>query len=231
VDAWVLALPNGLCAEHAAAIDAAYTSSGRAGAAPLLVDLSADMRFDRSGQWTYGLPERPGARDLLRRARKIANPGCYATGAQAALMPLLPEYNPDAGAAASGLLSWDLAHKPHIFGVSGYSGAGTNPSDKNDLDRLRDNLLPYALVNHIHEREVGHHCGGISVAFMPHVAPFFQGISLTVTGHLAAAKAGKAAAITPAAIRERYSRFYAGERLMRVLQGDKDMPDVASQGA
>ncbi len=43
--------------------------------------------------------------------------------------------------------------------------------------------MPYSLVNHIHEREVGWHCGiPGGIAFMPHVAPFFQGISLTVTG-------------------------------------------------
>ena len=39
------------------------------------------------------------------------------------------------------------------FGVSGYSGAGTTPSDKNDPEKLRDNLMPYALTGHVHERE------------------------------------------------------------------------------
>lgn len=125
VDVWVLALPNGLCAEHAAAIDARYGSK-----APLLIDLSADMRFDTSGSWAYGLPERPGAREKIRAARRIANPGCYATGSQAALLPLLSQHG-------AGALSWDLSAKPHIFGVSGYSGAGTSPSDKNDPNKLR----------------------------------------------------------------------------------------------
>ena len=40
------------------------------------------------------------------------------------------------------------------FGVSGWSGAGTSPSDKNNPDKLRDNLMPYALAGHLHEREV-----------------------------------------------------------------------------
>lgn len=75
---------------------------------------------------------------------------------------------------------------------AGYSGAGTTPSDKNDPARLRDNVLPYALTGHIHEREVGFHCG-LPVAFMPHVAPFFQGISLTVTGAAPTAGLGWAA--------------------------------------
>ena len=89
-----------------------------------------------------------------------------------------------------------------------------------------DNLLPYALAGHIHEREVGHHCGA-PVAFMPHVAPFFQGISLTVTGHLKHAEG----VTTAAAIRERFAAFYARERLMNVLPGEKDMPDVRSHGS
>ena len=45
------------------------------------------------------------------------------------------------------------------FGVSGYSGAGTTPSDKNDVALLRDNLMPYALTGHVHEREVASQLG------------------------------------------------------------------------
>lgn len=229
VDVWVLALPNGLAAEHEAAIEAHCASTGKTtGKRPVLIDLSADMRFDSSGSWVYGLPERPGARDKLRTARKISNPGCYATGAQAALMPLLPQYNSGSGSAA---FAWDVTAKPHIFGVSGYSGAGTNPSDKNDPHKLRDNLLPYSLTGHIHEREIGHHCG-VPVAFMPHVAPYFQGISLTVTGHLKSTSLSNTgtSSITPAAIAERYAAFYGGERLVQVLTGAKEMPDVRTHG-
>ena len=128
VDAWVLALPNGLAAAHVAAIEASATKLKNP--LPLLLDLSADYRFEdkKGSEWVYGLPERFGARGLLAKARRIANPGCYATGAQAALMPLL---------SSSSSLKWDLNFKPHVFGVSGYSGAGTTPSEKNDPNRLR----------------------------------------------------------------------------------------------
>jgi hypothetical protein len=71
-----------------------------------------------------------------------------------------------------------------VFGVSGYSGAGTNPSDKNDPDVLRDNMIPYSLQGHMHEREISHQLHH-PVRFMPHVAPFFQGIQLTVSMTLA----------------------------------------------
>ncbi len=149
VDAVVLALPNDASPPFVAAIRSDVC----------VVDLSSDHRFDDG--WVYGLPER--RREALRGARRIANPGCYATAAQLAIEPLLPE----------------LASAPRIFGVSGYSGAGTTPSPRNDPERLRDNLMPYALVGHTHEREISHQLGH-PVHFMPHVAPFFRGITLTI---------------------------------------------------
>ena len=57
---------------------------------------------------------------------------------------------------------------------------------------------------------------------MPHVAPFFQGISLTVTGHLQPSDA-----VTVEKIRDRYKEFYRGEKLIRVLD---EMPDVKTHG-
>lgn len=156
VHALVLALPNGMAAKFVAALDAA-------GADPVVVDLSADYRFDDG--WYYGLPELN--REVADGARRISNPGCYATAMQLALAPLR-----DA-----------LAGPAQCFGVSGYSGAGTSPSDKNDPDKLRDNLMPYALVDHVHEREVTRQLGHV-VEFMPHVAPHFRGITLTANMHL-----------------------------------------------
>lgn len=156
VDAIVLALPNGRAAEYVAALDVA-------GRDPVIVDLSADFRFDDG--WYYGLPEltRAGAAGQ----RRIANPGCYATAMQLALAPIR-----------------DLLEGPaQCFGVSGYSGAGTTPSDKNDPEKLHDNLMPYSLVGHLHEREVSRHLAH-PVEFMPHVAPHFRGITMTVNAHL-----------------------------------------------
>jgi N-acetyl-gamma-glutamylphosphate reductase len=72
-----------------------------------------------------------------------------------------------------------LRGTPIAFGVSGYSGAGRTPTERNDPERLRDNLLPYHLVGHQHEREVERHLGH-AVRLLPHVAEFFRGISLTI---------------------------------------------------
>ena len=156
-DACVLALPNGAAAPYVEAIDQQRPET-------VLVDLGADYRFDPD--WAYGQPERFA--DRIMGSKRIANPGCYATGAQLALAPIL---------------GW-IVGAPAVFGVSGYSGAGKTPSPKNDPEVLKDNLLPYKLADHIHEREVSWHIGR-NIRFLPHVAPFFRGISLTVAATLA----------------------------------------------
>src|SRR5690606_39168039 len=97
---------------------------------------------------------------------------------------------------------------PQCFGVSGYSGAGTTPSDKNNVELLRDNLMPYSLVDHLHEREVTAHLG-VPVEFMPHVAPHFRGITLTVNLWLQASMSREA-------IRAKYLSRYANEPLIAV---------------
>jgi N-acetyl-gamma-glutamyl-phosphate reductase len=102
-----------------------------------------------------------------------------------------------------------LAGPPQCFGVSGYSGAGTTPSDKNNPELLRDNLMPYALTNHVHEREVTAHLR-VPVEFMPHVAPHFRGITMTVNLWLQQP-------VTRDQVVETYRRFYADEPLIEIL--------------
>ncbi|WP_147652055.1 N-acetyl-gamma-glutamyl-phosphate reductase [Vulcaniibacterium gelatinicum] len=181
-DAVVLALPNGKAAPYVAALEAQAPAT-------VVVDLSADYRFDPG--WYYGLPELTRAR--YAGQRRISNPGCYATAMQLAVAPML-----DA-----------LAGPVQCFGVSGYSGAGTTPSDKNDPDKLRDNLMPYALTGHVHEREVSRQLGH-PVEFLPHVAPHFRGLTITANLHLSHAFAREEAIA-------RYRARYAGEPLVRVL--------------
>ena len=178
----VMALPNGKCAPYVEALDAAAPQT-------LVVDLSADYRFDPG--WYYGLPEI--TRGRYAGQKRISNPGCYATAMQLAIWPML-EF---------------LAGPPQCFGVSGYSGAGTTPSDKNDPELLRDNLMPYALVDHLHEREVSTRLG-VPVEFMPHVAPHFRGITLTANLWLREP-------LTVDQVRARYEQRYAGEPLVDVI--------------
>jgi N-acetyl-gamma-glutamyl-phosphate reductase len=181
VDACVLALPNGKS-------DACIAGLAAQGGDPVIVDLSADHRFD--DDWYYGLPEL--TRDRYAGQKRIANPGCYASAMQFAIAPVR-----------------DLVEGPvQCFGVSGYSGAGTTPSERNDIDKLRDNLMPYALVDHLHEREVSRQ-SGLAIEFMPHVAPHFRGLTVTTNLHLREPA-------TLDAVRTRYADRYGDEPLLRV---------------
>lgn len=181
LDAYVLALPNGASPAYIEAIERVRPEA-------VIVDVSADHRFDDT--WIYGQPER--LRERIRGARRISNPGCFATAIQLALAPLVSL----------------LDAVPTVFGVSGYSGAGTHPSPRNDLELLRDNLLPYALVGHVHEREVSHQFGR-PVFFTPHVAPFFRGIMVTVSMSFAETQ-------TREALQARYDAAYEKEALVRL---------------
>ncbi|KAK9367992.1 Aspartate/glutamate/uridylate kinase [Lipomyces kononenkoae] len=195
VDMWVMALPNGVCKPFVNGI----ADVGGSGA---IVDLSADYRFDNS--WTYGLPEL-NDRSVIANSKTVANPGCYATGAQLAIAPLLPY----------------LSGQPTIFGVSGYSGAGTKPSPKNDINVLSDNLIPYALTDHIHETEVASQLG-TNVSFIPHVGQWFQGITLTISIPLQKHLSSKD-------VRSIYEERYVGEPLIQVTQDIPVVKDIAGK--
>ncbi|RCK64135.1 Protein ARG5,6, mitochondrial [Candida viswanathii] len=193
VDVWILALPNGVSKPFVDTINSSQNSNST------IVDLSADYRFDTTGTWAYGLPEL-NDRKAIAQSRRISNPGCYATGSQVALAPL-KEY---------------ISGTPTVFGVSGYSGAGTKPSPKNDVRVLEDNMIPYSLTDHIHEREIANHCTPVS--FIPHVGAWFQGISLSINVPIAKG-------LTSRDIRHMYQDFYAAEELVKI---SGDIPLVKS---
>lgn len=184
-EAVILALPNGEAGPYVDAI-------ARTAPQTVIVDLSADFRFD--DEWVYGLPEIHG-RGSLRGAARIANPGCYATAGQLAVAPLREK----------------LASPPHLFGVSGYSGAGTTPSRKNDTRLLQDNLMPYALAGHMHEREMSRHLG-CDVRFSPHVAQFFRGLLVT-------AQMEFAEPLTLDQFEAAHRQAYSGEPLISFIDG------------
>lgn len=151
-----------------------------------------------------------GSRAALRAAKRIANPGCYATSAQLLLAPLRP------------LL--DDARPPTVFGVSGYSGAGTVPGAADPDGRpttaakvtpaaLAGGIKPYALTDHIHEREAGGRLG-VPLAFVPSVAPWFSGITSVASVPLAFKTSA-------AEVRALYEEAYAGEKLVTMK---KDVP-------
>lgn len=187
LDAVFMALPDGIGGPW---VDAVNENT-------VIVDISADHRFD--DEWVYGLPEL--FREKIKGARRIANPGCYATALILSIAPFTD----------------DLAGSPTVFGVSGYSGAGTTPSPRNDPDNLRDNLIPYRLTGHNHERE-GIRYLGTTVRFMPHVHPAFRGI-LTTT-HMPVALP-----TTSESAHQRLVEAYADEALIDVTDDTPTLKD------
>lgn len=209
VDAWIMALPNGVCAPFVEAIDAAKGNS-------VVIDLSADKRFEIEGsEWTYGLPELYN-RSLLRSAKRISNPGCFATNSQLLLAPLLPF----------------LSAQPSIFAISGYSGAGTKSGKEPKVtpESLAGGVRPYALTDHIHERETGYHLSSLfptpnpdfSVAFVPAVAPWFQGIISSVSVPLKEV-------MRASDIRKLYKDKYQDEKLVKVVSEVPEIQHIAGK--
>ncbi|AVP96773.1 N-acetyl-gamma-glutamyl-phosphate reductase [Ahniella affigens] len=181
MDALVLAMPNNEATAYVAAVEALAPDT-------VVLDLSADYRFDAS--WYYGLPEL--TRSHASGQRRISNPGCYATAMQLAVAPFKDL----------------LVGATQCFGVSGYSGAGTTPSDRNNPEKLRDNLMPYSSIGHIHEREVSAQLG-TTIEFMPTVAGYFRGITMTCNLHFREPQ-------TLADVQARLSNAYSNEPLIEL---------------
>jgi N-acetyl-gamma-glutamyl-phosphate reductase/acetylglutamate kinase len=166
------------------------------------------------------------SRDAIRRSKRISNPGCYATSTQLLVAPLLKHLQPGA--------------LPTVFGVSGYSGAGTVTGPKDSTGRpttvskvtaesLHGGLRPYALTDHIHEREAGRHLStllppgsGLKVAFVPAVGTWFSGIQSVLSMPLN----GK---ITAKNVKELYEERYEGEKLIKILKGVPDLKDYENK--
>jgi len=103
-----------------------------------IIDLSQDFRQEDNG-FIYGLPELQI--DKIISSRKLANPGCFATTIELALLPL----------AAAGLLKDDV----HITAITGSTGAGQAPSDTTHFSWRNNNISVYKPFRHQHLKEIG----------------------------------------------------------------------------
>lgn len=104
-----------------------------------IIDLSHDFRLKRAGNnFVYGLPEIN--RKEIKAANKIANPGCFATGIQLALLPL----------AANNLLKDEV----HVQAITGSTGAGQNPTSTSHFSWRNGNVSAYKVFQHQHEAEI-----------------------------------------------------------------------------
>ncbi len=157
-----------LCLPDAAAREAVALAEG---ADTVIIDTSTAHRT--ADGWAYGFPELPHRRDAIAASRRIANPGCHASGFLALVAPL----------TAAGLIKSDAALS--CFSLTGYSGGGKQMIAEYEADN-RSPLLnaprQYALTQqHKHLKEMSV-IGGIAAAplFCPIVADFHSGMEVTV---------------------------------------------------
>jgi N-acetyl-gamma-glutamyl-phosphate reductase len=151
----------------------------------------------------FGLPEVPaagGGAPNLRRARIVANPGCYATAAIVALAPLL----------AAGAI------EPHVFvdGKSGVTGAGRKAEERLMFAEVAENVSPYRVGTHQHAPEIELALSRVArrevrVTFVPHLLPVRRGLICTAYARLAEG--------APAELQPLMDRFYAHHGQVEVL--------------
>ncbi|MEM6724516.1 MAG: N-acetyl-gamma-glutamyl-phosphate reductase [Bacteroidota bacterium] len=104
-----------------------------------VIDLSRDFRLkDTNNPFVYGLPE--GYKKVIKKAKYVANPGCFATAIQLALLPL----------AKASLIQSEV----HIQAITGSTGAGQSPSDTSHFSWRSGNLSVYKAFNHQHLGEI-----------------------------------------------------------------------------
>ena len=121
----------------------AFLETHKFSAKTKIIDLSNDFRLEKDREFqgmhfVYGLPELN--KEAIKKADFVANPGCFATGIQLALLPL----------AAHGLLKSDV----HVNAVTGSTGAGTSLSDTTHFSWRDNNFSHYKAFNHQHLGEI-----------------------------------------------------------------------------
>ena len=139
-----------------------------------IIDLGNDFRLDgdyAGRHFVYGLCE--SARDQVRKAHDVANPGCFATAIQLAALPL----------AAAGLLNDEI----HVTAITGSTGAGKKPGETTHFSYRSDNISIYKLFTHQHLAEIKQNLVRVQrqttepvVNFVPLRGDFARGIFASV---------------------------------------------------
>lgn len=157
-----------LCLPDAAAIEAVALVEN-----PDTVIIDTSTAHRTADGWEYGFPELAGRRNRIAKAKRIANPGCHATGFIALIEPLV----------RARLISRDVALTS--FSLTGYSGGGKKmiaQYDKKKSETLFLGGRQYALgQSHKHLPEIVKICGlSAAPAFCPIVVPHYSGMETTV---------------------------------------------------
>ena len=186
-----------------------------------LIDLSNEFRLAGDHGFRYGLPELQ--RDAIREATRIANPGCFATCIQLALLPL----------AAAGQLQDEV----HITAITGSTGAGQKPGATTHFSWRNNNLSVYKAFTHQHLPEIDRSLKQLQAGFthdlnfVPLRGDFARGIiaSVYLNSDLSAAEA-----------RQLFADYYgphpfthvtdANPHLKQVVNTNKGLVHVAKHG-
>lgn len=194
----------------------------------IVVDLGADFRLsdsgawqrwysgDHAGTWPYGLPELPGGRDALAAARRIANPGCYATAVVLGLAPLLD---------AAVVEPKDIV----VVAASGTTGAGRTPTVNLLASEVMGDVTTYKVAGaHQHLGEMRQTLSAlaavdVSMSFTPMLVPMTRGILATCT---ATVRAG----VGEAELRSAFAP-YGGEPFVTVLPEGRWPHTAATTGS
>lgn len=186
-----------------------------------VVDLSGDYRYrdtevyekwygmehtDKENKGVFGLPEL--YRDEIKKAKLVANPGCFPTGAILSSYPLVKN---------------DLVDRIIIDSKTGVSGAGVNPSATTHYPNIADNINPYKITSHRHMSEIQQELHGfddVKVSFTPHLVPVIRGIQTTSHSFLIKD-------ITSDELREIYEKEYSGEYFIKLMD-EGEIPHLSS---
>ncbi|HJV49327.1 MAG TPA: N-acetyl-gamma-glutamyl-phosphate reductase [Geothrix sp.] len=195
------ALPHGELSKHWPEYQAEWDRLGLADRLTV-IDLSNDFRLDPA--WVYGLvdwkPER------MKGAKRIANPGCFATALQLALLPLAP---------------WQPAFVA-VTAATGSSGSGAAASDTTHHPTRANDFRAYKVLGHQHEAEVLRTLAAegweAPLSFVPQSAPMVRGIFAT-------AQLPLPVGLDQATLRAHYEAFYQGRFFVRMVEGS---PRVAA---
>ena len=186
-----------------------------------VVDLSGDYRYrdtevyekwygmehtDKDNKGVFGLPEL--YRDEIKKAKLVANPGCFPTGAILSSYPLVKN---------------NLVDRIVIDSKSGVSGAGVNASATTHYPNIADNLNPYKITSHRHMSEIQQELHGfddVKVSFTPHLIPVIRGIQTTSHSFLIKD-------ITKEELREVYEKEYGDEYFIKLMD-EGEIPHLSS---